>query len=323
MIDHPSAEDLKSWLHAQVAASLDIDPAELRFSLLSKPEVADGTTVAAVNDAAGRRRAVVLCSTPAYPDMVERAMSRANEAKTLLGPVIGAPILDPLTTGRVNGLSYTVLPYCDRLTDARPFWWIQRAVLRPALFDWLCQSNKRSVSAVPPGEIDHRFFTPLRHVASESALSEHLRFAAKEAIARLDSGAWTPKHVLMHGDLWKGNILLRREKGTHHWQRWGRRFAVIDWPGSSLQGYAIYDLVRLAQSMRTSSQSVRHELGRHCAVLQCQPVDAKCHLLAALGHIAMTRESFPMAIYVRMAETCLTTIEHALLRDKKELIPCR
>ena len=310
MIDYRSMKDLQSGLGERVRTVIDIGNEELKFSLLSDPEVPDGPIVALVSDSKGRPRAVVLCSAPVAPDMVERALTRAREAKALLGPAVGAPILEPMASGRIGPLSYAVLPYCRPLTDVRVLWWPQRARLRPALLDWLWQVTKRSVCEPPEDEIDRRFFEPLRQVVGSPISSDRLRSAGKHALSRLDSGAWVPKHVLMHGDLWKGNILFR-PAGTHALQSGAAPFVVIDWPGAVMRGYGIYDLVRLAQSIRLSNRSLRPEVIRHCAVLQCQPIDARCQVLAALGHLAQHRESFPGAMYARMAERCLTTIERA------------
>jgi hypothetical protein len=69
-----------------------------------------------------------------------------------------------------------------------------------------------------------------------------------------------PNYVLMHGDFWKGNILIAPKAdfpaaGT----RWNERFVIIDWPGSITQGYAMFDLIRLAQSFRLSSNALKRD----------------------------------------------------------------
>ena len=79
-----------------------------------------------------------------------------------------------------------------------------------------------------------------------------------------------------------------------------------------MEGYALYDLVRLAQSMRTGRRFLRTELERHCRVLQCEPADAQSYLITALGHIAMHLEYLPMERYLRLAKSCFTTLDEAL-----------
>jgi hypothetical protein len=244
--------------------------------------------------------------------MVQRAMSRAHQAKTILSGSVGGHILEPLAEGRVRGLSYVVLPYCDGLSESRPVWWIQRALLRPLIFDWLWHATESTVRDVEPAAIDGSFAEPLRRMASMGPINDGLRAAAKRAAERLDAGVWTPRQVLMHGDLWKGNILIRKDRRAVEQRGWRDRFVVIDWAGSEIHGYAIYDLVRLAESMRLTARSLRSEVDRHCHLLRCAPADATSYLLAALGHVAKHIEHFPLDRYARMAGSCLTTLERAL-----------
>ena len=113
----------------------------------------------------------------------------------------------------------------------------------------------------------------------------------------------------MHGDLWKGNILIEPGAARPGRTRWRDRFVVIDWPGSELHGHAIYDLIRLARSMRTPDAALRAEVRRHCDVLGASIEDAMAYLLSALGYIALHLEEFPMDKYLPMVEAC-----HADLR---------
>jgi hypothetical protein len=255
---------------------------------------------------------VVLCSGPVSPSMVKRAMIRAHQAKAILGASTGALILDPLAEGSVGGLSYAVLPYCIGLSDSRPVWWIQRALLRPFIFNWLWHVTECTVRDVAPATIKYSFVEPLRRIASLDLISERMRTAAERAVKRLDAGTWTPRHVLMHGDLWKDNILMRTANHAHEQRRWRDRIVIIDWAGSQIHGYAIYDLVRLAQSMHLNARRLRSELDRHCRMLRCAPTDAMSYILAALGHILMNLEHFPIDRYVRLSESCFTRLEHTL-----------
>ena len=95
-------------------------------------------------------------------------------------------------------------------------------------------------------------------------------------------------------------------------QQWRDRFVVIDWPGSELRGYAIFDLIRMSQSMRLNTRSLRREIASHCQLLNCGMADSLSYLLAALGHIAMNLEHFPVDAYARMADACFATLEETL-----------
>ena len=79
---------------------------------------------------------------------------------------------------------------------------------------------------------------------------------------------------------------------------------VIDWPGAQARGHALFDLVRLAQSMSLSPAGLRAEVDRHCALLGCDRVDAMSYLLAGVGHMAASLEHFPMETFLHMVREC-------------------
>jgi hypothetical protein len=274
---------------------------------LSESELADGTSVLLVRDSRRRRRAVVLVSAPAAPNMVDRAMERARLAKAALGEPIGRHILDPLGEGAVKGLTFAVLPYCRPLSESRPLWWLQRARLRPVVLEWLWEATRRTVRDVAPEAIEPAFLAPLRRLASLPQVGGAVRERADAAIQDLGSGAWTPKTVLMHGDMWKGNILVRGDSG----RRWPEGFVVIDWAGSDVSGHGMYDLVRLSRSLTLSPSALRAEVLRHCDTLGCEPAHAPHHLLVALGHVLTHLEHFPVERYLRVVDACISTLEQA------------
>ena len=312
-MDQLATAELMRWLEEPLAKALGARSGKLEMSLLSQPsKVADGTTVLLLSEALGGSRGVVLCSSPVSPGMVQRAMQRARLAKAVLDASAGDHILEPLAEGHVNGLSYAVLPYCEELSESGPVWWVQRALLRPRVFEWLWLATQSTVRDVGGATMKRAFTDRLQLMASLGPISDSLRGAAERAAERIDAGKWTPRHVLMHGDLWKGNVLINKETPLHATRGWRDRFVLIDWAGSEIDGYAIYDLVRMAESMRLSVGGLRSEVVRHCRVLQCLPMDAKSYLLAALGHIAMNIEHFPLDRFVHMSESCLATLDNAL-----------
>jgi hypothetical protein len=147
------------------------------------------------------------------------------------------------------------------------------------------------------------FAKPLARLAAISELGREVRSDAERAIQRLENGSWRPKTVLMHGDLWIGNVLLRQETSGPG-GAWVDRFVIIDWPGSMLRGYAIFDLMRLTQSIRTGERALASELIRHCQALQCDTEDSMGYLLSALGHLEMNLEQFPFDRFLGMATAC-------------------
>ena len=115
-----------------------------------------------------------------------------------------------------------------------------------------------------------------------------VREGASAALGRLEARAWEPRFCMMHGDLWKGNVLL-----APGYRRWNQ-FALIDWGASMVHGYAIYDLLRLAMSMGLSGRRLEREVSRHCKILGCDIIDAQSYLLASLGYIGMNLDQLPM-----------------------------
>ena len=307
-----SPEALAGQFRERVAGVLHLPPGSVRVAPLGHvvPR-ADASTVLGVADAEGQPRAVILCSSPESPDMVQRAMDRARRSKASLPAAAARHILDPLALGRIGAMSYAVLPHCRELAPGGLAWRVQRQVLSPALFDWLWSVNAATLRRIEEDELEWRFLQPLEKLAGLEAAGSEVRAEAQRAARRLQEAEWHPRTVLMHGDLWKGNILLRPARGMAAWA-WRERFVVIDWPGSDACGHAFFDLVRLAQSMRLGHASLAHEIDRHCALLQCSREDTMGSLLAALGRMAMQLEHFPMQRFAQMVQACHATLHDAI-----------
>lgn len=300
------ADEMGRWLRAPLRAALGDRYGEFELSFLSRADaVTDGTTILLLRDTDGKPRAVVLCSAPTAPSMVERSMKRARRAKKTLGTDLGDQILVPLLEGNAMGLSYAVLPFCKSLSKYRLIRRFQCWQLQQPVFDWLWRANEHTLLDVEPDSLDRNFAEPLRRItALKPALSDRLLAAAERAGERLLAGKWKPRHVLMHGDFWTGNILIRSADDTCGQKTWRDRFVIIDWPDSETRGYAMFDLIRMAQSMRLHPRHLRNEVSRHCRLLQCELADATSYLLAALGHIFMNLENFPVDRFTLMADSC-------------------
>jgi hypothetical protein len=289
--------DLIAWLSGELTHALGEPAGRLAISFLSRADhVEDGTTVLLIHDE-GTPFAVALCSAPAAPKMVRKAMLRAQLAKAALGDRLGSAILTPLFEGEITGLTCAVLPYCRPLSSFRPACWLQRAFIRPRIVRWLRDCTERTAAQDDAAG----FKESLLYVRGLAYLPRSVRASADRAYERLAVGKWRPRHALMHGDLWKGNILLR-----------GRKFILIDWAGSAIQGYPIYDLVRLASSLRISHRALAREVSRHCAILGCAPEDARSYLLSALGHLGMNLEHFPRERYIRLVDSSIEILDRAL-----------
>jgi hypothetical protein len=131
-----------------------------------------------------------------------------------------------------------------------------------------------------------------------------LRGPAEAALASVQSGAFVPQSRIMHGDFWVGNVMLD-PAGV-------RPFILIDWRGSNVDGFPIFDLVKFAQSSSLGRRALRAELGAHAERLGCDIGDTRSYLLAALGYIWIHLEQFPPERFLAMGENCLATLNNAL-----------
>lgn len=258
-------------------------------------------------DQAGEPVAFGFESPSAAPGAVARDARNANRARALLGEELGRFVLTALAERELGGASIAIYPTCDALADGRLPWLLQRRAVQEWSLGWLRAVAARTVGAAAAGEGRWLLFErPLVHLAELSGLPAALRSDAIMALARIREGRWRPRPVLMHGDFWKGNIMVRRPAGPR--TAVDGDFVVIDWGTSEADGYAIFDLIRVAQSLGTRPARLRLELSRHLEVLGCELLDTRGYLLAALGHRALNLEFFPLDRFVRMATSCHATI---------------
>ncbi|MCK6547274.1 phosphotransferase [Myxococcota bacterium] len=281
--------------------------------------VADATAQLLVRGRDGAPLAVVLTSSLVAPGLVAQAMVRARDAKLALGPELGRPILDPLREGTVLGVSYAVLPYCRPLPSG---WVAQRVatrVLAPSVLTWLRAVTQATLARPSHEDLQTDFAAHLERVAALEPMSRAARRLAWDALGRLETGEWSPRTVLMHQDLWIGNVLVDdRPDALRAAPSWGERFVVIDWPGALLEGYPFFDLVRFAGSIKLGGRALRRELELHAEILGCSPLDAVGGVLAAVGHMASLGDHFPRAALVQMTEQCVAGLARAGVVRLKE-----
>ena len=264
--------------------------------------VEDQTYKYRVRSSEGELLAVVLCSPVVSPDLIARGTRCAAEAKRVLGPELGEVVLDPLAEGELMGLSYAVLPYREPLSEKRLVGWLQRRRVRPMVFNWLLGLTRQTMRDVSDADRHARFIRPLGQLVEAVGASDVVRRAAERGLNRLEQGRWTPRYVLMHNDLWKGNILLTDSGGI----------VVIDWPGSAVDGYAVYDLARLAESFGLGNGALGEQVRAHCRVLGCEPKDAVSHLAAGLGYLLQNLDHFPIHLFMPLAGKCVRRITSAV-----------
>jgi Phosphotransferase enzyme family len=235
---------------------------------------------------------VVTVSPPEFPEVVAEECLKAAQMRARLGDLSG-PILEPLDAGRVQTSSYAVLPYRNPFSKRRGIRWMHRIWARHHVLEWLLQVTRGRSAACDASRYEAALETLGESVPRDSPTAALLRAAD----GHLRSGRFAPKTTPMHGDLWGGNVL----RGTA-----ATTFTLIDWRGSTTDGFPLFDLIRTAESFALSARALRLQLRRHRAALGCQVADLPLYLLGALGHYAAHLGEMSPVLFRTMADGCAT-----------------
>lgn len=274
--------------------------------------VVDETAKFLVRDPRGDPFAFVLVSPAVDPAIVARGMLLAAECKSRLGSDAGRAIFKPLLEGRLDGLSYAALPYCEPMRFSGLRGRMNQWVVQGGLCDWVAKISESTAEVAPQDRLHEKFERPLAHVVDSESFEPEIRQAATVSLKRLERGDWRPSHVVMHGDLWQGNILCAPATVEGQWLPRRDRFFIIDWPGSALHGYPMFDLVRLLMALRLDEKTRSAQVARHCQILRCEPVDAVSYLLAGLGSIGLSLGHFPLADYLQMSSSSYRIVRQSI-----------
>jgi hypothetical protein len=301
-------QDIQKTVGPRLSSAIEARGEEVRVEPVGPgpgPTVADSASTFLIRIA--QDTFVLRVAPEHFPDVIEIEQRKAADAKAKLGDVLGSVILQPVLQGRVLDRSYAVLPYRPPFSDSRLLWRWQRWRVKPFLLGWLQSLTDRSPRPdCQCKAVVARFHTALTALAEMPRAGAELRRDAADIQRRIATGDFRPRSILMHGDFWKGNI-LKASEGKHEFP-----FVVIDWRGSLVDGFPIFDLVTFAGSYQMCPAELRAALQRHCDALACDLADARSYLLAALGHIAMTLDQFPVDRFVVLARLSLSRCDAAL-----------
>lgn len=250
---------------------------------------------------------VLFLSPAAHPDA---AAIQAQATRTMagLGPVMAERILPVTATGMLADRSFLILPRCEPLAGGRLRRLFQTPRVAATILGWLRQLVDGTIGDPPSrdGRETDEFRRSLRALVDMHDLPGSLRADAERLDAEMAAGTIRPRHVPMHGDLWRNNIMARPGSGD---------LVVIDWAGGTASGYAIYDLIRFHQSFNLSSDRLRRELLWYREALGggAQGLSMiRAHLLGALGHYANRLGEFPRDRFVALARDCYGAVDSAL-----------
>lgn len=253
--------------------------------------VADGTSIYLVEN-----KYILHLSPPLFPQVALEEANAMEHARARLQPKADDVILPVVAKGSIDGRSFIVIPLCKPISSGRITGSIQRLAVRPKVLEWLRQLAE--MSSEPDQAALSSYQSGLEKVCAAESIKGRLREAAEFGLARINSG-FVPRFTPMHGDLWRGNIMLFRDK----------RFAVIDWRGSRMQGFGIYDLIRFAECYKIPNKLLGQEITAHRNILGGQ---SDIILAGALAHIFSHLGEFPVERFLAMAEACFRAHDRAL-----------
>lgn len=239
---------------------------------------------------------VLKISPPAFPNVAREMALKADRARECLGKDLGWAVTKVLRHWEADGVSCALFEELTNISGNRVKRFVQVRRVTPSVLTWL-----RGVAALDRGTSD-QCETCLQALVDCPYVT--LREPAEAALASVRSGAFVPQSRIMHSDLWVGNVMLD-PAGV-------RPFILIDWRGSNVDGFPIFDLVKFAQSSSLGRRALRAELGAHAERLGCDICDTRSYLLAALGYIWIHLEQFPPERFLAMGESCLATLDNAL-----------
>jgi hypothetical protein len=292
---HPLLERLSAEL-----LTSGINVRDFRAIKTPGPEVFDASTKLLVAGARGRPEAVLLVANPATPMSVQEGLTRTQEVADYLGPVVGSVVLQPLVSGDFEGRSYVVLPWERVPADNIWLWRAQKLWLIPRLLGWLRDVTRITAHDLDADQLGERVSAPLERLIADSRLPDDMRRDGETALARASSGQWRPKLVLAHDDLWKGNILLPRDRASRRTTAYG--FHLIDWAGAQIQGFAFWDLAKLGAALAFPTRWAKREFRLHAELVGCEPRDALSYLLVGVADLGGRLEHMPVDAYVESSK---------------------
>lgn len=235
---------------------------------------------------------VLLVSAAQFPDASAMEVEKMRDMQECLGSHAGRVLLDVVGHGRADGRSFLIVPRCKPLPNGRVLRRLACWQVRARVLQWL-----RDVAVLvraPDADARQQFLESLAALHAMQGMPDAIRRAARQHMDQLESGQTQARHVPMHGDLWAGNLMYRPDG----------RLAVIDWGGSVVRGYGIYDLIRVASSLRLPLRLLARELAWHVQTLGDVQHGAQLHLLAALGYYARNLGELPEHRFASLAQRC-------------------
>ena len=303
-VEHSLGPDWQAILAEEVSCVLGIPPGELSFEPIYQGNLVDSPTVFLVRISSGPRFLVLQLSRKDHPQVVADHALRVDWALKTLGNELGEKLLLSVGRGEIQGRSFYITEYCRELSRNRIVAYIQHRQLQLTLSQWLLGITHRTSRMATLGEIRDSFRKPLTEIGAFLGEKSPWAPLVREQLDRLDRGLWVPRFVLMHGDLWVGNLLYRPAT---------KKIVVIDWGSSQVDGYPYLDFFAMSASLGWTKLILRAQLKTHAAALGGDLQDVFGYLLAAMGSFRLRADHFP--------EESLLTKTCNFLRVARQVLP--
>jgi len=240
------------------------------------------------------KTAVLAWSSKQYPDAMAEDCRYAGKAVEMLLPRVRSVVLTPLSEGFWENRSYVIWPYVNALGRRRLNLSLNRILYQSRVISW-CREAGKATSHTPSGkQIDSHFLDPLTYISENGDFPDHIRTLALDFQRKLRDGSWKPKLLFQHGDLWPGNVL-----GPNRESRRDFGITIIDWRGSTSEGYPFNDLLYYLKHGFTSKISVyiRKQIHSYSKSLGIDSCEISGYALSSLGHYGLNLKNFPYDSY--------------------------
>ncbi len=159
-----------------------------------------------------------------------------------VGTKLAQNLLMALEVGESDGLSYSISAYHRPLHTIFLLKQMDNWRVSARLVNWVIAVAKSTKANESVAETGTQFVQPLMALSQANNVKQAYQNIIIKAIEAINNSTWQPYFVSAHNDLWRGNVLSSNNT----------KFVLIDWDGVTLEGYAFYDLVRVASSSNLS-----------------------------------------------------------------------
>lgn len=235
----------------------------------------------------------LLLSGSGNPQLLQRAADNIQIGRSRLSYHIAERIFVPLTSGQIMGRSFAVWDLKQPFLNQNRFrTFFNRRIYAQDIIDWLGALGQETLAPA----LHDVVASDLSSLIDDDGLPSDIRGAARRALDRLDSGAWTSYNCLQHGDFWQGNLLLGAEKTDPS-------FFVIDWAGMEMEGYPFVDLVRILMDLGFSYPVNRIYINRYCKITGMRKSEIAHYTYASLGRLRGNLEHFPLENFYKLSQS--------------------